>query len=272
MRRLYRLPLLVALLFIGLAIVLAVFPWIGAMARERTIAAWSRWLMRSCGTRVREVVDAGGQPLIAQPGGRLLLLNHVSWLDIFAVDSIAPASFVAKAEIARWPLAGTLVARTGTIFIERGKRHAVHAVILQMADKLRQGRRAAVFPEGTTTDGRRLLAFHGNLIEAARESGVPVVPVGLRYLDPDGEPSHAALYIGDTTFLQSLWRITGHPLLIVELHVLAAIPTVARHDKAAPTRQMIAQQARQAIGDRLGLPFDDQVPENLKRARETVVG
>lgn len=262
LRRLYRLPLLAGMLFAGLAIVFTIFPGIDARRRERYVLEWSKLLIRCCGVRVREVVEPGALPLGAQQGGRLLLLNHVSWLDIFAIDSIAPASFVAKAEIARWPLAGTLVSRVGTVFIERGRRHAIHAVIGQLAAKLRAGRRAAVFPEGTTSDGRRLLPFHGNLIEAALASAAPVVPVGVRYRDADGRPSEASLYVGDITFLHSLWRITGHPLLQVELHVLQAIEPAE-----GLNRQEIARRAREAIGARLGLPLDDAVPESLRQAR-----
>jgi 1-acyl-sn-glycerol-3-phosphate acyltransferase len=262
LRRLYRLPLLALLLLAGLAIALTFFPRLGGRARERWMIGWSKLLMWCCGARVREVVAVGAVALGEQGGGRMLLLNHVSWLDIFTIDAVAPASFVAKAEIARWPLAGTLVARVGTVFIERGRRHAVHNVIRQLAARMRDGWRAAVFPEGTTSDGRRLLPFHGNLIEAALESGAPIVPVGIRYLDPDGQPSHASYYVGDTTFVESLWRITGHPLLLVELHVLPAI-------EPAPgtTRQEIARRAREAIAAQLGLPLDDSVPDNLRRAR-----
>ncbi|MFN9775350.1 MAG: lysophospholipid acyltransferase family protein [Burkholderiales bacterium] len=270
LHRLWRLPVLVALLFGGLATVFTVFPLLGDRGRERCIATWSRWLMRACGAQVRERVAPGAEPLSAMRGthgagrGRLLLSNHVSWLDIFAIDALAPASFAAKAEIASWPLAGTLVARAGTVFVERGRRHAVHGVILRMGEKLAAGHRAAVFPEGTTSDGRRLLPFHGNLVQSALNVGVPMVPIGLRYIDPDGEPSHAAMFVGDTTFIASVWRVIGHPTLIVEVHVLPAI-------EPAPglTRQQAAREARAAIAARLGLPLDDTVPEALRAVRET---
>ena len=267
LRRLWRLPALVALLLGGLFTVFVVFPLVGPGRREWLIATWSRMLVGSCGAEIRECVAPGAEPLSAMRGrhgagdGRLLLSNHVSWLDIFAIDSIAPASFAAKAEIASWPLAGTLVARAGTVFIERGRRHAVHGVILRMGEKMQAGLRAAVFPEGTTSDGRRLLPFHGNLVQAALNAGAPMVPIGIRYVDPDGEPSHAALFIGDTTFLQSLWAITGHPKVIVEVHVLPAIAPAP-----GAKRQHIARQAREAIAARLGLELDDSVPETLRAA------
>jgi len=259
--------MLVSLLFGGLATVFLVFPLVGDAGRERLIATWSRWLMRACGARVVELPAPGASPLASMCGrhgageGRLLLSNHVSWLDIFAIDSLAPASFAAKAEIAGWPLAGTLVARAGTVFVERGRRHAVHGVIRQMVAKLDAGLRAAVFPEGTTSDGRRLLPFHGNLVQAALDARVPVVPLGLRYVDPDGQPSHAAMFVGDTTFLASLWRITGHPRLIVEIHALPAIAT-----GEGARRQDIARAARGAIAARLSLPLDDSLSDTLRRA------
>lgn len=268
MRRLYRIPAMIALLFGGLATVFLIFPLVGDARREWLIATWSGMLMRACGTQVREFAAPGVQPLSAMRGrhgpgeGRLLLCNHISWLDIFAIDSLAPASFAAKAEIASWPLAGTLVARAGTVFIERGRRHAVHGVIQRMGEKLAAGLRAAVFPEGTTSDGTRLLPFHGNLVQSALDTGSPMVPVGLRYSDPDGEPSHAALYVGDTTFLASLWRITGHPRLIVEVHVMAAILP-----RDGLKRQDAVRQAREAIRERLGLTLDDTVPERLRGPR-----
>jgi 1-acyl-sn-glycerol-3-phosphate acyltransferase len=262
LRRLVRLPLLAFLLFAGLAIALTIFPRLRGRARDRCMIGWSTLLLRFCGVRVREVVAPGAESLSTQGGGRMLLLNHISWLDIFTIDAVAPASFVAKSEIARWPLAGTLVARVGTVFIERGKRHAVHAVIRQLAARMRDGWRAAVFPEGTTTDGTKLLPFHGNLIEAALESGAPVVPVGLRYVDADGGLSDATNYVGDITFLESLWRITGHPRIVVEVHVLPAIETAG-----GIKRQDVARRAREAIAGQLGLVLDDAVPENLRRVK-----
>lgn len=257
LRRLWRLPVVLALLLLGLATVLGVFPWIRVARREALIAVWSRALLWACGVRVHERVAPGAEPLSALRGlqgegqGRLLLPNHISWLDIFVIDSIAPASFVAKSEIARWPLVGTLVSRAGTVFVERGRRHAVHGVIQALGARLAQGYRAAVFPEGTTSEGDRLLVFHGNLIQAALNAGVPMIPVGLRYIDPDGERSHAVLYVGDTTLVASIWRITGHPRLDVEAHVLPAL------EAEGLTRQAAAQQVRQRLGAHLGLAFDD---------------
>ncbi|MEZ5605182.1 MAG: lysophospholipid acyltransferase family protein [Burkholderiaceae bacterium] len=254
-----RAPLLASLLAAGLFTVVVVFPALGRDTRERVVARWSRLLLGACGVRLREHPAEGAESLAARRGGHMLLANHVSWLDVFLVLAIAPAHFVAKAEIARWPLLGTLVSRVGTLFIERGKRHAVHRMNRRIAQALGEGRRVAVFAEGTTSDGTRLLPFHGNLVEAALHARAPVVPVGLRYLDGEHRPTDAAVFIGSMAFVTSLYRVLTASSIVAEVHPLPPAE--------GETRQRIAEQSRRAIGARLGLPLDEAVPEAVRRAR-----
>ncbi|MFP5406654.1 MAG: lysophospholipid acyltransferase family protein, partial [Gammaproteobacteria bacterium] len=175
----WRAPLALLLLLCGLAIVFLAFPRLDHARRARTVARWSRVLLKVCGVRLIERPAPGAAALEDPAGPALLLLNHVNWLDVFLVLSRTPAHFVAKIEIARWPVVGALVAGAGTLFIERGRRRAVHQLNDRIAELLRAGHRVAVFPEGTTGDGRRLLPFHANLVEPAMQAGVPVVPVGV---------------------------------------------------------------------------------------------
>ena len=261
-RRTLRLPLLVALLFGGLFTVTVLFPLGREAFRRAAVRHWSRLLLRACGLRLRELPGPGGRSLTELPRGRMLVANHISWVDIFAMNAHCPASFVAKAEIAKWPLIGTLVARTGTLFIERGKRRAVHRMIEHIGRNLEAGGRVAVFPEGTTGDGRSLLPFHANLVQAAVEARVDVVPVGLRYLDTRGGRAAAIDYIGDTTFVASLWRILGERGLCCEVHPLAPIP-----GGEALSRHEIAERARAAIAARLALPLEDALPERIRAIR-----
>ena len=266
LRRSLRLPLLVGLLFGGLFTVLALFPFGGDEFRRGAIRRWSRMLVAACGVRAVTMPAQGVRPLAELPPGRLVVANHVSWIDIFVINAQSPCGFVAKAEIARWPLIGTLVARTGTLFIERGKRHAVHRMIEHIGARLQTGGRVAVFPEGTTGDGSRLLPFHANLIEGAVRCAAPVVPVGLRYLGGDGDAAAQIEYIGDTTFVASAWRIIGSPSIRCEVLALPEIATgegVSRHD--------VAQRAREAMALALGLPLEDALPEKLRELRRTAV-
>jgi 1-acyl-sn-glycerol-3-phosphate acyltransferase len=165
--------------------------------------------------------------------GRLLLINHISWIDIFGVAAALPARFVAKSEIGRWPLMGALVTMSGTLYIERGRRHAVSALNKRVRELLEAGESVVVFPEGTTTDGAALLPFHSNLVAPAVESGCEVWPVALRYTQR-GAPSTAAAFIGDMTLVTSMWNIVSAGGLQIEV----AFPRAAdcRRASHAPSR------------------------------------
>ena len=262
LRRLARLPLLVALLLGGLFTVIALFPFGGEAFRRAAIRRWSRMLIAACGVRAVELPADGARPLAELRPGRLVIANHVSWIDIFVIHSQSPCGFVAKAEIRGWPLIGTLVARTGTLFIERGKRHAVHRMIEHIGRRLEAGGRVAVFPEGTTSDGSRLLPFHANLIEGAVRAAAPIVPVGLRYREAGDAAASSIEYVGETTFVESLWRIIGARSLSCEVRTLAEIVPgegLSRHE--------IAQRAWIALALELGLPLDDAVPDKIRALR-----
>ncbi|UCE30072.1 MAG: 1-acyl-sn-glycerol-3-phosphate acyltransferase [Burkholderiales bacterium] len=252
LRRAVRLPLLVFLVLAGLAVVWARFSRIDLPARWHHIACWSRRLLRWCGMDFEEIAEPGAVPLSALPGGRLIVANHVNWIDVYAIDAVAPSMFVAKAEIRRWPVIGTLVDGVGTIFIERHRRHAVHEAVHRMADAMLSGHRVAVFPEGTTNDGTRLLRFHANTAEAALRANVPVVPVALRYLTPARERCDAVAFVGDTSLLQSLWRMTAEPRIIVEMHVLPEL-----EPSRFASRHALVREAERLIAARLGVAAPD---------------
>ena len=232
------------------------FPQLSPEQREMRVQAWALQFLALWGIHLRVL----GQPVSNGPA--LMVANHISWLDILVIHAARHCRFVSKSDIRDWPLVGMLATGAGTLYIERTSRKDALRMVKDMASAMRLGDVVAVFPEGTTSDGQRLLPFHGNLVQSALNVGVPIVPVGLRYVDPDGEPSHAAAFVGDTTFLASVWRITAHPKLIVEVHVMPAI-------EPAPglTRQHVAREARAAIAARLGLPLDDTVPETLRAVR-----
>ena len=122
-----------------------------------------RLFLRLFGVRVRVV---GSPP---RPGGPVLVLsNHVSWLDIPVIASLVPISFVAKSEIAGWPLVGGLARLQRSIFIDRSRRSATAETNTTIARRLAAGDAVVIFPEGTTGDGLRLLPFRSSLIGAAK--------------------------------------------------------------------------------------------------------
>jgi 1-acyl-sn-glycerol-3-phosphate acyltransferase len=147
-------------------------------------------------------------------GPMLLVANHISWLDILVVHASRHCRFVSKSEVEHWPLIGTLATGGGTLYIERESRRHAMRVVHDMAESLRAGDVLAVFPEGTTSDGRALLPFHANLLQAAISAEAPVLPVALSFVDAaTGELSLAPIYVGDESLVESLWRtLTAPPL------------------------------------------------------------
>ena len=229
---------------LGLLYALLTSSWIGSLRRDSAIMTWSRILLLIIGVRPQsfgEPPRPGGTQDTDESPGSLLLANHTSWLEVFSIAAVVPARFVSKSEIARWPVFGWLAIAVGTLFVERGRRHAVARANQAVAERLRSGQLIAVFPEGTTTDGSRLLPFHANLVQPALDIQAPIRPVGVRFTQR-GAVSQAAMYIDDMNVMQSLWRIVTAPHLTVELHWLPPIdPPRGRHEAARSARAAIAQ-------------------------------
>jgi len=178
----------------------------------------------------------------------MLVLNHISWLDIFVIDARFPATFIAKSEIRRWPVVGWLCSLVGTLYIERGKRSAARHARKMVARELERGVLIAVFPEGTTTHGRSLERFHAALFQPALDAAATLQPVALCYLDGRGQHTDAAGYVGETSLLDSVWAIVSTRRIVVELKLLEPIPA------GAHTRRSLADQAEAAIAAELGVP------------------
>ncbi len=230
-------------LLAGLLTCAVVFPFAGEAGRARLIRRWSVKLLDLCRVRV-EVIDAvsGGVPSHA-----LVVANHISWLDIFVINTWHPCRFVAKADIRSWPLLGWLCARSGTIFIERGNLRAVRRIYEGLVSRLHAGERVAFFPEGTTSVQGSVLPFHSNLFESAVEAGVPIQPFALRYLDDEGRFHPSATFVGEMSFVESLLTILKGGRIRAELVRLPLIGTAGCH------RRELAQAAQQAIAAEIGV-------------------
>ena len=147
-----------------------------------------------------------GQPM-SGPG--LIVANHASWIDIFALNACARVVFVAKEEVAGWPGIGWLARATGTAFIRRARRDAGRQAEMLRA-RVAAGERLVVFPEGTSSDGRRVLPFRPALFAAA----VPparVQPVTLRYTAPEGADPRVYGWWGEMGFAAHLVQVLALP-------------------------------------------------------------
>ena len=209
---LLRVPGVLAWVLVGLLSV-AIFPLLPRAWRSFMNRYWSRGLLCLCGVSVRVC----GRPALRGPV--LWVANHVSWLDIFVLNSVRPTVFIAKSDIKRWPLIGWLVAGAGTVFIERGQRHAVRAVGRQMKLRFERGEAVGLFPEGTTSGGLDVAAFHSSLLDPAVRAGVDIQPVALCFWHRR-ERSDFVSFVGTQTLVQNAWRLLGTTGVLIECHFL----------------------------------------------------
>ena len=241
--RLYRVTRLLLHIAWGCFYVGVLFPFLSNTRRLRAIKRFSRQLLAILQVRcaVRGAMPPGREPT-------LIVANHVSWLDIWVIDSVIPVRFVAKADVRRWPVLGFLVSRSGPIFIEREKRHDAARTNRAIVEALTRGEHVALFPEGTTTDGTEVKPYHASLFQPALGAGARVAVLALRYVNRDGSVNVDASYAGDRSMLESLRLILAHRRLRVEV-IFAG--TVDVHDK---TRREIAREAESITADALRLP------------------
>jgi 1-acyl-sn-glycerol-3-phosphate acyltransferase len=207
--------------FHGLAIVLLRFGSYDTAQRHARIGWWSTKMLRLMGISMR----VEGRP---HAGGTLVVANHISWLDILALHAVLPhARFVSKADVKAWPLLSHLADAADTLYLERERKRDALRVVHLVAQALVGGQTVAVFPEGTTSDGRALLPFHANLVQAAVATGTPVQPVALRFSDARAPISRAVEFIGATTLVESLWHVACGEQVV--LHMTLLPPRAAAH-------------------------------------------
>ena len=235
------------------AVLLAIFyPHLHQTRRRRTLKAWSRQLLDILNIGIR---TEGPWPVRGE-GGYLIVANHVSWLDIFVLNAIYPARFIAKAEVRNWPLIGWLCKRSNTIFIERAMRQDAASINRHVSLLLEQGACVGLFPEGTTTDGKQAGHFHSALIQPAIDAGAMLCPIALRYQDENGKQSSAATFTGEVTLSQSILRILRSPRFDALLVFTPALAT------AGENRRVLARAAQDAISQGLqNMAAMRQVPE-----------
>jgi lyso-ornithine lipid O-acyltransferase len=242
LRYLWRVPLLLLHIVLGILLCALILSWnrqrVMVDGREpfvhHMIRWWSTLLMRIFGLRSVRVGTALPDPV-------LFVANHTSWIDIELLHSQRAACFVAKAEIARWPLVGWMAATGGTIFHRRGSNHSLAAVMQVMVERLRGGRSVAVFPEGGTGHNGVLKVFHARIFQAALDAQVPVQPVALRFARGGRRVVDAGFREGEN-FMGNLLRMLGEAPLDAEVHFLAPVPAMP------DARRRMADLARERIG------------------------
>ncbi|MFF3014482.1 1-acyl-sn-glycerol-3-phosphate acyltransferase [Streptomyces sp. NPDC057939] len=211
-----------------------------AASRHALVRAWATLLLRSLGVRI----TVHGAP--GPDGGRLIVANHISWLDIPLVAAVLPCRMLAKSDIRGWPVIGGLAARGGTLFIERDRIRALPATVDTLTRVLLGGARVTVFPEGSTWCGRAQGPFRRAAFQSALDARVPVQPVRIGYRLPDGALAGAPAFVGDDPLTASLWRIVRARGVRAEVWLLPRIPPgryADRRDLAAAARRAVLAEA-----------------------------
>lgn len=239
-----------------LASVLAVplLPVVGRVGREVVAKAIFRSLLRAFGVRL----DVTGDLRADQRRGALVATNHVSWLDIAAVNAIRPMRALAKVDIRSWPVLGRVVAAAGTVFLDRESLRALPGTMTSLSDALRSGSLVYVCPEGTTWCGQGVGRFRHAVFQAAIDGGVPVRPIALRFRI-DGRETSAPAFIGDETIIDSVLRVARLRGLVLQVQVLDEIAP----GRAADRRELAAL-TEAAVNSALGRVT---VPARRRRVR-----
>ncbi len=202
----------------------------------------SRLIAAVLGLRVRLV---GATP----PAGGLLVSNHVGYLDILVLNSTVPGRFLAKTEIAGWTLFGWIARRGGSVFIDRDNARSSSGLLAPVVDALRRGSRVVLFPEGEVSpDGWALRTFRPMMFEACIAAGCAVVPVALRYREPDDPRVWA--WIDRPNLWLHLWhRVLPRHHITVDVRVGDPLRPLPGEDRKA-----LAERARRAVEALLTAP------------------
>lgn len=206
--------------------------------------AWSRWTCRLFG------LDPAPRGALLD-GPVLVVANHLSWADIQALHSVAPMSFVAKAEISRWPVFSTLANAGGTIYHQRGSHDSAHGVMAQAQAKLAAGGRIAIFPEGGIFPPAEVKRFHARMFKVAQEAGCPIQPVMIRYVR-GGRRDPEVTFLPGENFLKNLVRLMGRPASRAELLFLEPF------EPGDLPRKALALRAERAVRDAFDAPVTER--------------
>ncbi len=220
-------------------------PLLPGSMRAGWLRGCCRAALRAMGVRLR----ISGAHRYTGNGGVLVVANHVSWIDVLALDAVQPVRMLAKREMRDWPVIGGLATRAGALFVDRAGLRTLPTTVAATADALRSGAAVGVFPEGTTWCGAAAGSFRRAAFQAAIDAGAAVRPVAITLRRPDGGGTgRAAAFVGDQTLWDSLLRILRLPGLICELTVLPVIPAGAAAD-----RRELARWAGERIAEVTGV-------------------
>ena len=227
----------------GVCTLSVVFPFLSLESKDKKIQKWSKRLLDIFNIEL-EVQDA----MLLSNTPHLIASNHISWLDIHVINAFKPIRFVAKSEVASWPIFGWMAKQLGTVFIRRDNARHARLVVSHMADALKT-QSICIFPEGTSTIGSTVLPFKPNLFESAIVAQAPVYPIAIQYISKiTGVRSESPAFVGEMGLLESMSKIIENRSLIAKITVL---PACFSGESSNVDRKELANTCQEAIAKTL---------------------
>lgn len=213
-------------------------------ARSRLLSIYSRAALRVLGVRVQEIY------LTAPPAeeiGRLIVCNHLSYLDVLVIASVYPSLFVTSVEVRDSPFLGWMAKLGGSLFVERRDRARLGQETAELSSAIRQGGSVVLFPEATSGNGDTVLPFRRAFFESAVATNCEILMLCMKYSRVNGAPigpevRDSVYYYGDLDFFPQLLALLGNREILVELRTLE----VAR-PASGETRDSLCARAHAAI-------------------------
>ena len=267
--RLLKLVALLSLWAFFFALVAMVHLWISVLALPNRWKVISR-LNRNFTLLMRLIlnikVTVSGDEGQLERGGYVIIANHVSYVDGIVLGSIFPILFVSKREVRKWPIVGQWNVLCGTIFINRQKKGLAGALIRELTRKLKQEANILLFPEGTSTDGEKMLPFQTVPLAAPLRSRSIIVPVTVTYKTIEDQPVTPAnrdsvYWYGDMEFVSHFWNL----LALRNVEVLVTIqPKIECFDypDTSAGRRKLAEDCYNSVLGRVPMQQDGLEEEN----------
>lgn len=242
----WRLMRIAYFLLSGVFQMLVLFRWCTPEQKLARIQRWSQHILRVFNIQV----NAHNVPHLSQVKGSMFISNHVSWLDIFAINAVLPGQFIAKEDVRKWPIIGYLAAQANTVFVSRQRGNgSTQGKVDGVAAALRNGAQITLFPEGTSTNGEQVLPFKSSFFQAAIDAESKVWPVLCFYPAENGGSNETMAYYGDISLVQSLKDLAAQKRGVIELSFFEAIDATNkdRRDLADHIQEMLATELAKVL-------------------------
>ncbi len=241
--KIYRISLimLASLVFliagIGLNIILALHGRMRAKAAAVATMLWARTMCSIMGIRVAKSCPSAG-------AGFFTVCNHISYIDIFVLGSVRPSSFLSKHEVKDWPVIGPLASLGGTVFVNRESKRAALESMREIGEKIKGGISVMIFPEGTTSEGKRIMPFKCTFFKVPASMNIPVTPASIRY---SPEVRDDVAWYGGMKLAPHFWKLVGMRRIEASLYFGPPISGAADSQSGVEDRKSLCSRAYESV-------------------------